>query len=46
MQWAVRLMRVLTGFNVVAELEEHTYGHTPVSRALTTPAIADLNKHM
>jgi hypothetical protein len=39
-------MRVLTGFNIVAELGEQTYAHTPVSRALTTTSIADLNKHM
>ncbi|ETI25921.1 hypothetical protein G647_02698 [Cladophialophora carrionii CBS 160.54] len=41
-----RLMRVFTGFNIVAELGELTYAHTPVSQALTTPAIADLNKHI
>ncbi|KAH0848344.1 Demethylsterigmatocystin 6-O-methyltransferase [Fonsecaea pedrosoi] len=42
----VRLMRVLTGFHIVAELGEETYAATPVSRALTMPATADLNKHI
>jgi hypothetical protein len=39
-------MRVLTGFNVVAEIGEEEYASTPLSRILTTPTIADLNKHM
>lgn len=39
-------MRVLTGFNIVAELGEHTYAQTPLSKAFTVPATADLNKHM
>ncbi|KIW97559.1 uncharacterized protein Z519_01143 [Cladophialophora bantiana CBS 173.52] len=42
----VRLMRVLTGFHIVSELGEETYAATPVSRALTMPATADLNKHI
>ncbi|KIY03531.1 uncharacterized protein Z520_00222 [Fonsecaea multimorphosa CBS 102226] len=41
----VRIMRVLTGFHIVSELGEETYAATPVSRALTMPATADLNKH-
>ena len=44
-EFAVRMMRVLTGFNIVSEIEEHKYAHTPLSRALTMPATADLNKH-
>jgi hypothetical protein len=39
-------MRVLTGFNIVAELGEQTYAHTPVSQALSRTSVADLNKHM
>ncbi|EXJ57044.1 hypothetical protein A1O7_07388 [Cladophialophora yegresii CBS 114405] len=39
-------MRVLTGFSIVAELGEMIYAHTAVSQALTTPGIADLNKHI
>ncbi|OAP63286.1 hypothetical protein AYL99_02513 [Fonsecaea erecta] len=42
----VRIMRVLTGFHIVSELGEETYAATPVSRALTMPATADLNKHI
>ncbi|KAK5050495.1 hypothetical protein LTR84_003776 [Exophiala bonariae] len=42
----VRLMRVLTGYGIVAELGEHTYGRTPLSQALTVPALRDLNKHI
>jgi hypothetical protein len=38
-------MRVLTGFHIVSELGEHKYAHTPLSKALTMPATADLNKH-
>lgn len=38
-------MRVLTGYNIVSELGEHTYGRTPLSQALTVPALRDLNKH-
>ena len=40
-----RLMRVLTGFNIVRETGEHIYAHGPVSKALTAPPLADLNKH-
>lgn len=39
-------MRVLTGYNIVAEIGEHTYARSPISQALTAPATADLNKHM
>jgi hypothetical protein len=38
-------MRVLTGFHIVSELGEHKYAHTPLSKALTMLATADLNKH-